>query len=165
MKENCEIIYKNIEKSEKYESTIKQVVDECFKTENLDKTNLYMSITLTEPDDIEKINMQYRNIDRPTDVLSFPMFEKEELEEFIKKNSQNTDINVQGDILGDVVISIPKVYEQAEEYGHSFERELAYMVVHGFYHLMGYDHMEETEKKEMRKKEDEVLNKLGITRD
>ena len=58
MKENCEIIYKNIEKSEKYESTIKQVVDECFKTENLDKTNLYMSITLTEPDDIEKINMQ-----------------------------------------------------------------------------------------------------------
>ena len=98
MKENCEIIYKNIEKSEKYESTIKQIVDECFKTENLDKTNLYMSITLTEPDDIEKINMQYRNIDRPTDVLSFPMFEKEELEEFIKKNSQNTDITVQGDI-------------------------------------------------------------------
>ena len=164
MKENCEIIYKNIEKSEKYESTIKQVVDECFKTENLDKTNLYMSITLTEPDDIEKINMQYRNIDRPTDVLSFPMFEKEELEEFIKKNSQNTDINVQGDILGDVVISIPKVYEQAEEYGHSFERELAYMVVHGFYHLMGYDHMNDNDKKEMRKKEDEILNKLHITR-
>ena len=93
------------------------------------------------------------------------MFEKEELNNFIEENLKNTDVNMQGDILGDVVISIPKVYEQAEEYGHSFERELAYMVVHGFYHLMGYDHMEEDDKKEMRQKEDEVLNKLGITRD
>ena len=69
------------------------------------------------------------------------------------------------DVLGDLIISIPKVKEQAVEYGHSFDRELAYMVVHGFYHLMGYDHMEEDDKKEMRQKEDEVLNKLGITRD
>ncbi len=165
MKENCEIIYKNIEKNEKYESTIKQVVDECFKTEKLDKTNLYISITLTEPAEIEKINKQYRNIDRPTDVLSFPMFEKEELNNFIEENLKNTDVNMQGDILGDVVISIPKVYEQAEEYGHSFERELAYMVVHGFYHLMGYDHMEEEDKKIMREKEENVLSKLGIKRE
>lgn len=165
MKENCEIIYKNIEKNEKYESTIKQVVDECFKTEKLDKTNLYISITLTEPAEIEKINKQYRNIDRPTDVLSFPMFEKEELNNFIEENLKNTDVNMQGDILGDVVISIPKVYEQAEEYGHSFERELAYMVVHGFYHLMGYDHMEEEDKKVMREKEENVLSKLGIKRE
>ncbi len=165
MKENCEIIYKNIEKNEKYESTIRQVVEECFKTEKLDKTNLYISITLTEPAEIEKINKQYRNIDRPTDVLSFPMFEKEELNNFIEENLKNTDVNMQGDILGDVVISIPKVYEQAEEYGHSFERELAYMVVHGFYHLMGYDHMEEEDKKVMREKEENVLSKLGIKRE
>ena len=165
MKENCEIIYKNIEKNEKYESTIRQVVEECFKTEKLDKTNLYISITLTEPAEIEKINKQYRNIDRPTDVLSFPMFEKEELNNFIEENLKNTDVNMQGDILGDVVISIPKVYEQAEEYGHSFERELAYMVVHGFYHLMGYDHMEEEDKKIMREKEENVLSKLGIKRE
>ena len=165
MKENCEIIYKNLEENKKYESTIKQVVDECFKTEGLDKTNLYMSITLTEPEEIEKINMQYRNIDRPTDVLSFPMFEKDELEEFLKNNRQNTDVNIQGDILGDIVISIPKVYEQAEEYGHSFERELSYMVVHGFYHLMGYDHMEEGDKIIMRQKEENILGKLGINRE
>ncbi len=165
MKENCEIIYKNLEENKKYESTIKQVVDECFKTEGLDKTNLYMSITLTEPEEIEKINMQYRNIDRPTDVLSFPMFEKDELEEFLKNNRQNTDVNIQGDILGDIVISIPKVYEQAEEYGHSFERELSYMVVHGFYHLMGYDHMEESDKIIMRQKEENILGKLGINRE
>ena len=165
MKENCEIIYKNIEKNEKYESTIKQVIDECFKAEKLDKTNLYISITLTDPQEIEKINKQYRNIDRPTDVLSFPMFEKEELDNFIEENSKNTDVNMQGDILGDVVISIPRVYEQAEEYGHSFERELAYMAVHGFYHLMGYDHMEEEDKKVMREKEEGILSKLGIKRE
>ena len=165
MKENCEIIYKNLPKKQKYESTIKQVVNECFKKEKLDKTNMYMSITLTNPEEIEKLNKQYRNIDRPTDVLSFPMFEKNELDIFIKESSKNTDVNEEGDILGDIVISIPRVYEQAEEYGHSFERELAYMVVHGFYHLMGYDHIEEDDKKVMRAKEEEVLNVLGIKRE
>ncbi len=165
MKENCEIIYKNLEKKQKYESTIKQVVDTCFKKEKLDKTNLYMSVTLTNPEEIEKLNRQYRNIDRPTDVLSFPMFEKDELDNFIKENFKNNDVNEEGDILGDIVISIPRVYEQAEEYGHSFERELAYMVVHGFYHLMGYDHIEENDKKVMRAKEEEVLNELGIKRE
>ena len=92
-------------------------------------------------------------------------FEKEELNNFIEENLKNTDVNMQGDILGDVVISIPKVYEQAEEYGHSFERELAYMVVHGFYHLMGYDHMEEEDKKIMREKEENVLSNVGIKRE
>ena len=163
--EKCEIVYKDIEKNVKYESTIKKVIEECFKTEKLDKTNLYISITLTDPSEIEKINKQYRNIDRPTDVLSFPMFEKDELYKFIEESSKNTDVNVQGDILGDVVISIPKVYEQAEEFGHSFERELSYMVVHGFYHLMGYDHMQEEDKKIMRKKEEGVLSKIGIKRE
>ena len=99
MKENCEIIYKNLEKNESYESTIKEVVNECFKTEKLDKTNLYISITLTEPEEISKINKQYRNIDRATDVLSFPMFEKEELDTFIKQKPTNTDVNAQRDIL------------------------------------------------------------------
>ena len=67
--------------------------------------------------------------------------------------------------LGDIVISIEKVREQAEEYGHSFERELAYMVVHGFYHLMGYDHIELTDRTEMREKEENILNQLSITRE
>ena len=165
MKENCEIIYKNLEKKQKYESTIKQDVVECFKKEKLDQTNLYMSVTLTNPEEIEKLNRQYRNIDRPTDVLSFPIFEKNELDNFIKENLKNNDVNEVGDILGVIVISILRVYEQAEEYGHSFERELAYMVVHGFYHLMGYDHIEEEDKKVMRAKEEEVLNELGIKRE
>ena len=165
MEDNCEIIYKNLEKNEKYENIIKEVVDECFKEEKLDKANIYISITLTNEEEIEKINKQYRNIDKATDVLSFPMFEKEELDKFINDNVKNADINMQGDILGDVVISIPRVYEQAEEYGHSFERELAYMVVHGFYHIMGYDHIEEADRKVMREKEENILSKLGIKRE
>ena len=165
MKEYCEIIYKNINKKEKYESTIRDVVRECFKMEKLEETNLYISITLTNPEEIEKLNKQYRNIDRPTDVLSFPMFEKGDLEEFIEKSTKADNQNIQADILGDIVISIPRVYEQAEEYGHSFERELAYMVVHGFYHLMGYDHIEESDKKVMREKEEAILSKLGIKRE
>ena len=96
---------------------------------------------------------EHRQIDKETDVLSFPMFEKEELE---KRNSLIKDV------LGDVVISIDRVKEQAIEYGHSFERELAYMVVHGFYHLMGYDHMEENDKILMRQKEENVLGRLKI---
>lgn len=165
MNKNCEIIYKNIEKKQKYENVIKLVVDECFKTEKIDSTNLYISITLTNPEEIEKINMQYRNIDRPTDVLSFPMFEKEDLEKIIHNDVDSDGFNQQEDILGDIVISIPKVYEQAEEYGHSFERELAYMVVHGFYHLMGYDHIDEEDKKVMRQKEENILEHLGIKRE
>lgn len=159
MEQLADIHYEQIEENVEYENLINKVVDECFKTEGLDKLKLYISITLTVPEVIKEANKKYRNIDKATDVLSFPMFEKEELEELIKNNY---DVE---DVLGDLIISIPKVEEQATEYGHSFERELAYMVVHGFYHLMGYDHMEENDKKEMRQKEDEVLNKLGITRD
>ncbi len=159
MEQLADIHYEKIEQNKDYEDLINKVVDECFKTEGLDKLKLYISITLTVPEVIKEANKKYRNIDKATDVLSFPMFEKEEIETLIKNNY---DVE---DVLGDLIISIPKVKEQAIEYGHSFERELAYMVVHGFYHLMGYDHMEENDKKEMRQKEDGVLNKLGITRD
>lgn len=88
------------------------------------------------------------------------MFEKDELVQKIKEKSFEHE-----DVLGDIVISIPKVEEQAKEYGHSFEREFAYMIVHGFYHLMGYDHIKEEDKAIMRPKEEKVLNKLGITRE
>ena len=159
MEQQAEIQYNGLEENLEYENLINRVVNECFKNEGLDKLKLYISITLTIPDVIKEINKEYRNIDKPTDVLSFPMFQRDEIQELIKKNYEVEDV------LGDIIISIPRVKEQAIEYNHSFERELAYMVVHGFYHLMGYDHMEETEKEEKRKKEDEVLNKLGITRD
>ena len=154
-----EVIYKDIDENKDYEKVIEKVLNKCFKEENLENSKLYITITLTNPENIRIINKQYRNIDRATDVLSFPMFEKEELD----KKIQNNDFEHQ-DVLGDLIISIEKVKEQAEEYGHSFERELSYMVVHGFYHLMGYDHIKEEDKRKMRPKEEKILNDLNILR-
>ena len=154
-----EIIYKEIEEKEEYEKIIQRVLEQCFKEENIENSKLYITITLTNPETIKQINTEYRNLGRATDVLSFPMFEKDELDEKIKnKNFEYPDV------LGDIVISIEKVEEQAKEYGHSFERELSYMVVHGFYHLMGYDHIKEEDKKQMRPKEEKILNDLEIKR-
>ena len=155
-----EITYLNLEENNTYEKTIKKVIEKCFEEEGLTNSKLTITITLTTPQEIRKINKEYRNIDKETDVLSFPMYEKEELDRKIAKKDFTHE-----DILGDVIISIKKVQDQAVEYGHSFERELSYMVVHGFYHLMGYDHIEERDKEIMRPKEDKILNLLNITRD
>ena len=168
MKQHAEITYDQIEENPEYNKIINKVINECFSNEGLDRINIYISITLTNLEIIHELNKKYRNVDRETDVLSFPMFEKNEIEEMLKENKTDSEINQnfdECDVLGDLVISIPKVYEQANEYGHSFERELAYMCVHGFYHLMGYDHIIESDKVIMRRKEDEILNKLGITRE
>lgn len=156
MKQLSEIVYLDIEENKEYEDLINKVLETCFETEKILNQKLYISLTLTTPEQIQKINKEYRNIDKETDVLSFPMFEKEELKEVLENNIE--------EVLGDIIISIERIYEQAKEYGHSFERELAYMVVHGFYHLMGEDHMEEEEKKQMRAKEENILNKLNINR-
>jgi len=152
--------YLDLQENKEYEDIIKKVVEKCFKEEKLENSKLYISIILTTPEHIHKINKQYRSVDKETDVLSFPMFEKNELDDKIK----NQDFEYE-DVLGDIVISIEKVKEQAEEYGHSFEREFSYMLVHGFYHLMGYDHIKEEDKAVMRPKEENILNQLGIRRD
>ena len=155
-----DIEYLNVEPNEKYEEIISKVLNKCFEEENLPQNKLSVSIILTDLKNIRNLNCKHRNIDKETDVLSFPMFEKEEIDKKVAKNDFQTE-----DILGDMVICIPKVEEQAKEYGHSFEREFSYMVVHSFYHLMGYDHMEEEPKKEMRQKEEYILKQLGITRE
>ena len=154
-----EIIYKDIKEEARYEAIVKKVFDKCFEEENLQDSKLYITVTLTNPENIQKINKEYRNIEKATDVLSFPMFEKNELQKKIEEKDF-----LHEDVLGDIIISIQKVEEQAKEYGHSFERELSYMLVHGFYHLIGYDHIEEKDKKEMRKKEEKVLEELKIAR-
>lgn len=155
-----EIIYQDIEENKEYEATIKKVVERCFEEEGISASKLCLTITLTTPENIKKINKEYRNIDKETDVLSFPMFEKQELDEIIANKKFEYE-----DVLGDIVISIARVEEQAKEYGHSFERELSYMVVHGFYHVMGYDHIKEEDKQKMRPKEEKILNALKILRD
>lgn len=154
-----EIEYRGIDEKKEYEELIEKVLKKCFEVENIEDKNFYMSIILTTPAEIRKLNKEYRDIDRETDVLSFPMYEKEELET-VKKQKQEWK-----DTLGDIVISIERVEEQAKEYGHSFEREFAYMLVHGFYHIMGEDHIEEEDKKIMRAKEENVLSKLNIVRE
>lgn len=160
MKEITQIEFLDIEENDEYKELINTVINKCFEEENLKNTNLYISITLTTPQNIKDINKEYRNIDKETDVLSFPMFEQEEIKEIINSKQYLVE-----DVLGDIVISVKKVQEQAIEYGHSFERELSYMLVHGFYHLMGYDHIKEEDKQKMRPKEEKILQDLNIVRD
>ena len=153
-----EIDYDDITKLPKEEKFIKKVIETVLKEEKIIR-DLEIYVTLTNNNQIHKINLEQRNVDRPTDVLSFPMFEREEIHFLKEKNEEEPDI------LGDIIISIEKVKEQAEEYGHSFERELAYLTTHGMLHLLGYDHMIEEEKEQMRKREEEILEKLNITRE
>ena len=155
-----EITYLDLAEDKSYDKIVEKVLQKCYEEEKLLDSKLIITITFTTPEQIHKINKEYRQVDRPTDVLSFPMFEKDELDEKIKSGDFPYE-----DVLGDVIISIEKVREQAKEYGHSFERELSYMLVHGFYHLMGYDHIEEEDKKIMRPKEEKILNELKITRE
>ncbi len=154
--EILELQYLDVKENENYKKIIEKVVKECFEEESMQNLNMYISVTLTTPEQIRILNNEYRNIDKETDVLSFPMFEKNEIETMNKMPIK--------EVLGDIVISVKRVEEQAIEYGHSFERELSYMVVHGFYHLMGYDHIDQQDKIDMRKKEENILNKLNIIR-
>ncbi len=163
MRITSEITLKGVEEKDSHEDLIDRVVEKCFEIENLDENKVYVAITLTTPEEIREINKEFRKIDKETDVLSFPIFEKKDID-MLRKNGEIVDEDMPQDVLGDIIISMKKVEEQAKEYGHSVERELAYMVVHGFYHLMGYDHMVEEDKKVMREKEEKVLESLDIVR-
>ncbi len=114
-----------------------------------------VNVTLVDNKKIQKINREFRDIDRPTDVLSFPLGENGEYD----INPENNAL-----LLGDIVISTEKAISQAKEYGHSFEREIAFLTVHSMLHLLGYDHMEEDEQKEMFEKQEEILKVMNLTR-
>lgn len=116
-----------------------------------------LSMTFVDNEKIHQLNKEYRGIDRPTDVLSFA------LEEMGEDEIELIDVEMPR-FLGDLIISIPKVEEQAKEYGHSFERELGFLAVHGFLHLLGYDHMTEDEEKEMFTKQEDILHAYGLER-
>ena len=153
--ELTEINFLDVDETKEYDKIVGQVIKKCFEEENLLNKNLYVNIVLTTAEQIKNINKEHRGIDKETDVLSFPMFEVNEIENINPETE---------DFLGDVVISLEQIKKQAKEYGHTLERELAYMLVHSFYHLMGYDHMKEEDKKIMRAKEDIILEKLNIKR-
>lgn len=125
-----------------------------------------VNLTLTDNDGIHEINKEYREIDRPTDVLSFPLISYETAGDFSKVEDEDDNFNPDtGEaMLGDIIISVPKVKEQAEEYGHSEEREYAFLIVHSMFHLFGYDHMTPEEASFMEDKQKEILNELHIFR-
>ena len=126
--------------------------------ESLFEPDCEIILSIVSDEEIHSINRQFRNIDSPTDVLSFPQLTFEEGEE--------ADVNENGEIvLGDIIISIDRAKEQAREYGHSLERELAFLAVHSMLHLMGYDHMEKDEEEDMFRRQKEILIRAGIPRE
>lgn len=125
-----------------------------------------VNLLLTMNKEIQEMNAQFREIDRATDVLSFPMIDFENTGEFDFLEEEDSYFNCDtGELmLGDIVISKEKVIAQAEEYGHTIKREYAFLIAHSMLHLLGYDHMEEQERLEMERKQKEILEQLGITR-
>ena len=117
---------------------------------------MVIGLTFTDDETIRAINREHRNIDKATDVLSFPLYERDDEIELFEDELAP---------FGDIVLSVPHAIAQAEEYGHSVEREVCYLVVHGLMHIAGYDHMEEDEKAEMRAAEESLLKAVGVTRD
>lgn len=128
--------------SNEEEEEISSILQYAYSLEGKERGEL--SITLTDNERIHELNRLYRNVDRPTDVLSFPLEEDE--------------------LLGDIIVSIPKAMDQARQYGHSFRRELYFLIVHGFYHLLGYDHETPEQESQMFSRQEQVLNHFGIVR-
>jgi len=127
-----------------------------------------VSLLFVDNNGIRKINKETRGFDKETDVLSFPMLDypKDKIYKDSYKDFKFNETYLDGEdlVLGDIVLSLEKALEQSKEYEHSLEREASYLVVHSVLHLLGYDHMEEKEKKKMREREEDILNKLNIGR-
>ena len=132
-------------------SKLKEFLINVSKDEKLG--NVIFNVIIVDNDKIHEINKQYRNIDRETDVISFALEDD--------KSFNTTEVRM----LGDIYISIDRVRSQAEEYGHSFKRELYFLAIHGLLHLLGYDHMKEEDERVMFAKQEEVLNRYGIKRE
>ena len=148
-----------------------QEVAEAVISETLDYEDcpyeVQVNIILTSNDEIRQINLEQRGIDAPTDVLSFPMIEYAYPSDFTVLEADDMssfDPDTGELILGDIVISVDKVIEQAEKYDHGIKREYAFLLAHSMLHLFGYDHMDELERENMEFKQDEILNRLNITR-
>ena len=148
------------------EKLAEEVISFCIEHEEF-PYEAEVNLTLTDNDGIHEINRMYREIDRPTDVLSFPMLSYEQAGDF-STLEEDYDDNFNPDtgeiMLGDIVISVDKVREQAESYGHSEKREFAFLIVHSMLHLFGYDHMEPEEAAVMEEKQNIILNKMNILR-
>lgn len=139
----------NEELNEETYAKLEKAINATLEYEKFNKFS-QVSVSIVTKEEIKELNKMYRNIDKVTDVLSFPMDDDEFEGEAL--------------ILGDIVLCIDRAIEQAEDFGHSVDRELCYLTVHSTLHLLGFDHMEEEEKKEMRFHEEEVMNILNLPR-
>lgn len=146
---NIGIFNETDEKIEELEK-IEKVLEQAIKIENV--KDVEFNVIIVDNKKIHQINKEYRNIDKPTDVISFAL----------EDNHDFPDLDYR--ILGDIYISLDKVYEQSKAYGHSFLRELAFLSVHGFLHLLGYDHMNLEDEKKMFSRQELILNEVGITK-
>ncbi len=152
-----------------YEKLLEEVIIQALDYEKC-PYECEINLTFTDDDGIRIINSEFRGLDIPTDVLSFPMVEYETPADFENLDSDENFamyFNPESGelLLGDIVISVERAKLQAKEYGHSLKREICFLTAHSMLHLMGYDHMTDDERVIMEKKQDEILNILGITRD
>lgn len=141
-----------IKVSEELLVKINDIIIECLGYEGYDD-NYEVSLSFVDNEEIHQLNRDFRGVDRATDVLSFPLL------------TDDFDVEIEEESLGDIVISLERALEQSVEYNHSFDREVCFLVCHSMFHLLGYDHDTEENTKEMRKKEEDILNKLKITRE
>jgi len=156
------IIETDVDGVEAYADLLRKVIPAVLDAELID-LDCEVNVLFTDDEGIHHINLDMRNVDSATDVLSFPMFDLHPGE---KPDEEDADPGSGLIPLGDMCISVERAKAQAEEYGHSVEREICYLAVHSVLHLLGYDHMDEGEMKaQMRGREEEILGALGITRE
>ena len=148
-----------------YEELAKKVVQKVLDMEGC-PYDAQVNLVLTDNEEIQRVNTEFREIPAPTDVLSFPMIPFETPADYaiVEEDQSYFDLDTDELLLGDIMISVDKVYAQAEEYGHSTEREFSFLFAHSMLHLLGYDHMEPDEAAVMEAKQAKALEDLGITR-
>lgn len=139
------------------ENELKEIIKYTLEIEQM-PPNCEVSISFLFDDDIQTLNKQYRQINEPTDVLSFP------IEQSLKDKTGTFDLNIPL-LLGDIIVSIDHAIEQAEQYGHSLKREISFLIVHGLLHLLGYTHDTDENEKEMFQKQDKILGAFKIERE
>ena len=148
-----------------YAALANQVADKVLAMEQC-PYDAQINLVLTDNEEIKRVNTEFRNIQAPTDVLSFPMipFETPGDYDIVEEDESYFDLDTDELLLGDIMISVDKVFAQAEEYGHSVTREFSFLVAHSMLHLLGYDHMTPEEASVMETKQAKALEELGITR-
>ncbi|MGG0811369.1 rRNA maturation RNase YbeY [Paenibacillus alvei] len=142
---------------------LKRILQEAAAMEGIQEGEV--ALTFVDNEQIHELNREYRGIDRPTDVLSFALNESVEEElDILYEIEDEQELDEMNDLLGDIIISTERAKEQAEEYGHSLEREIGFLFAHGFLHLLGYDHQDEPSERVMMDKQEAVLEKVGLRR-